>query len=303
MLIGLAFGALALAIVAYALWARQAQSWLAWVGTGGAVVAWALLSAVLVGRGLAAGHWPLTNRYEIALCWAWATLTVFLLLEVSWREWRSGAYVLAPALVVMAYALLRPESERAILPLLPALRSAWFQIHVLSTVLSYGAFGVAAGLALMRLTYRPGAVAQAASEEASADPPADSAISEMTVSATGSRATSSAAMAHPLSARMVERAMDRAVGLGFPWLTLGILTGAIWAQEAWGRYWGWDPKETWALITWLWYLLVLHVHRVRGWGGRRLASLVLIGLGVVFFTFAGVPWLVRTVRLESLHGF
>ena len=87
--------------------------------------------------------------------------------------------------------------------------------------------------------------------------------------------------------------MQRAVTLGFPWLTLSILTGAIWAQNAWGRYWGWDPKETWALITWLWYLLILHLRSLRRWRGRRLAVLVLVGLGVVMFTFIGVPWLVR----------
>jgi len=101
----------------------------------------------------------------------------------------------------------------------------------------------------------------------------------------------------------VGRTMDRAIGLGFPWLTLGIVTGAIWAQNAWGRYWGWDPKETWALVTWLWYLLILHVRPLRRWRGRRLAALAVAGFGLVLFTFAGVPWLVRTVRLESLHGF
>jgi ABC-type transport system involved in cytochrome c biogenesis permease subunit len=97
--------------------------------------------------------------------------------------------------------------------------------------------------------------------------------------------------------------MERAVALGFPWLTLGILSGAIWAQNAWGRYWGWDPKETWALVTWLFYLLILHVRPLRRWRGRRLAALVVAGFGMVLFTFAGVPWLVRAVRLESLHGF
>lgn len=97
--------------------------------------------------------------------------------------------------------------------------------------------------------------------------------------------------------------IDRAIALGFPWLTLGILTGAIWAQNTWGRYWGWDPKEAWALVTWLFYLLILHLRPRRRWRGRRLAALAVAGFGIVLFTFAGVPWLVRTVRLESLHGF
>ena len=97
--------------------------------------------------------------------------------------------------------------------------------------------------------------------------------------------------------------MARAVELGFPCLTLGILTGAIWAQYAWGRYWGWDPKETWALVTWLWYLIVMHVRPLRRWRAKRLALMIVVGFGMVLFTFEGVPWLVRTVRLESLHGF
>ncbi len=106
-----------------------------------------------------------------------------------------------------------------------------------------------------------------------------------------------------LPLNQIERTMERTVALGFPWLTLSILTGAIWAQNAWGRYWGWDPKETWALVTWLWYLLILHIRALNAWRGRRLAGLVLAGFGVVLFTFLGVPWLVRQIRLESLHAF
>jgi ABC-type transport system involved in cytochrome c biogenesis permease subunit len=236
------------------------------LATGLAAITWGLLTAGLVQRGLEAGHWPLTNRYEFALCFAWAIVAVYLLLEASWRERRAGAFVLAVALLVATYAVSRPTDERAIAPLLPALRSVWLQVHVLTAVVGYGAFGVAAGLGLMRLVHREGDGRWPAAAE-------------------------------------VERAMERAVALGFPWLTLSILTGAIWAQRAWGRYWGWDPKETWALVTWLWFLLILHVRPLRRWRGRRLAVLTVVGLGVVLFTFVGVDWLVRTVRLESLHGF
>jgi ABC-type transport system involved in cytochrome c biogenesis permease subunit len=174
--------------------------------------------------------------------------------------------VLAVASLVAVYALTRSPEQRAVTPLLPALRSPWLQIHVLSTLVGYAAFGVAAGLGLTLLIRRV-----VTKETRNGDQQA--------------------------------RTMERSVALGFPWLTLGILTGAIWAQNAWGRYWGWDPKETWALITWLWYLLVLHLRPLPGWRGRRLAALVLVGFGMALFTFVGVPWLVRLVRLESLHGF
>ncbi len=273
MLIGLAYALLWAAALAYILHARTGRGWVAWVATGTTAISWGLLTAGLVGRGLAAGHWPITNRYEFALCFAWAIVTVHLLLEASWHERRAGALVLAIVLLVATYAITRPPDERAIVPLLPALRSGWLQVHVLSSLVGYGAFGVAAGLGLMRLMQRRPSGGN--NEEAR----------------------------QPLLSKEIERTMERTVVLGFPWLTLGILTGAIWAQNAWGRYWDWDPKETWALVTWLWYLLIMHVRPLQGWRGRRLAGLVVAGFGMVLFTFVGVPWLVRTVRLESLHGF
>jgi cytochrome c-type biogenesis protein CcsB len=284
MLIGLAYALLWAATLAYVVRARTGWDWPGRVAIGGMAISWGSLTAGLVRRALMAGHWPLANRYEFALCFVWTILTVYLLLEASWHGGRASAFprggsigVLAVALLVATYALTRPSDERAITPLLPALRSAWLQVHVLSTLVGYGAFGVAAGLGLVRLMRRtsPDEDEQGGSESERELP----------------------------SGEVIERAMRRTVALGFPWLTLGILTGAIWAQKAWGRYWGWDPKETWALVTWLWYLLVLHLSPLPSWRGRRLAGLVVIGFGAVLFTFVGVPWLVRTVRLESLHGF
>ncbi|MCP4536065.1 MAG: cytochrome c biogenesis protein CcsA [Chloroflexi bacterium] len=250
-----------LAMIAYAVHQTRDERWSGWTATGLTIAAWGTLTIELIKRGLEAGHWPLTNRYEFALCFVWAIVGVYLLLEASWRERRGGAFVLAVALVVAIYAINRPADEQTISPLLPALRSVWLQVHVLTAAVGYGAIGVGAGLGLMRW------LRQVSFE------------------------------------KELERAMERAIALSFPWLTLSILTGAIWAQKAWGRYWGWDPKETWALITWLWVLLILHVRPLRRWRGRRLAALIVLGFGIVLFTFVGVPWLVRTVRLETLHGF
>jgi cytochrome c-type biogenesis protein CcsB len=197
---------------------------------------------------------------------------IYLLLEITWDERRTGVFVLAIGLLVASYAITRPESQKEIIPLLPALRSVYLQLHVFSAMVGYGGFGVAAGLGFALLTKR----ASTAEINQEGWIPAEGEIEAM---------------------------MERIAALGFLWMTLGILTGAIWAQNAWGRYWGWDPKETWALITWLWYLFALHIQMLRNWRGRRLAWLVVIGFGVVIFTYIGVPWLVRTVRLESLHGF
>ena len=266
-----------LALVAYVVHLIRGGRWAGRVATGLTIVAWGMLTGGLLKRGLASGHWPLANRYEFTLCFVWAIVTTYLLLEASWRERRAGAFVLAVALLVATYAVTRPSVEKALMPLPPALRSAWLQVHVLTAMAGYGAFGVAAGLGLMRLVLRP-----SLDKGEHATP--------LLVGGAG-------------GGEEIERTMEKAVALGFPWLTLGILTGAIWAQNAWGRYWGWDPKETWALITWLWYLLLLHVRALRGWRGRRSAALAVIGFGLVLFTFVGVPWLVRTVRLESLHGY
>jgi ABC-type transport system involved in cytochrome c biogenesis permease subunit len=262
MLIILAYILLWLALPAYFLHARSAGRLAGQIASGATVAAWALLAGGLVERGLAAGHWPLTNSYEVALGLAWTIVAVYLLMEATWHERRAGVCVLPIALLAATYAVTRPAAEQTIAPLLPALRSGWLPVHVASALVGYGAFGVAAGFGVARWRSAGDAPGQA-----------------------------------------VERAMERAIGLGFPWLTLSILAGAIWAQNAWGRYWGWDPKETWALVTWLWYLLILHLRPQPAWRGRRLAGLVIAGLGIVIFTFVGVPWLVRTVRLESLHGF
>jgi cytochrome c-type biogenesis protein CcsB len=271
LLIWLAYALQWIAFLAYLMRAKSGYRWAGPAGTGFAGLGWGLLTAGLVQRGLASGHWPLTNRYEVALFVTWSILAIYLLLEVSWRERGAGVFVMAIALLMATYAVTRSADERATYPLLPALRSVWLQLHVLSSLIGYGAFGVAAGLGLMRLMER----LQSDSDENVRLPPKE----------------------------QIERTMERVVALGFPWLTLGILTGAIWAQNAWGRYWGWDPKETWSLIAWLWYLLILHVRSLRSWRGRRLAGLVVLGFGVVLFTYIGVPSLVRIIRLESLHGF
>jgi ABC-type transport system involved in cytochrome c biogenesis permease subunit len=252
------------AIVAYSVRLAAARRWAGWVASGTAAGAWIVLTAFLLTRGLKAGHWPLSNRYEFALCFAWTIISIYLLLEVSWGEQCAGAAVMAVALLVASYAVTRPADMRAIAPLLPVLRSVWLQIHVLTAAVAYGAFGVAAGLGLIQLV--EGRSLHIHSEE-------------------------------------LGLATERVIALGFPWLTLSILTGAVWAQRAWGRYWSWDPKEAWALITWLCYLSILHLWPLRRWRGRRLALLAVGGFGVVLFTFVGVPWLVRAVRLETLHGF
>lgn len=266
---------LLVAALAHVVHALSGKTWVGRAATGAMVVAWFLLLATLVLRGLIAGHWPLSNYYEFTLCFIWIIITIYLLLESYWRERRAGTFVLAVILILATRALLTPADEQAIGPLPPVLRSVWLQAHVLTVMVGYGAFGVAAGLGIMRLVYP--------------------------VTKNGLRDSTGIEWLPPVEE--AENMMGRVISLGFPWLTLGILAGAVWAQRAWGRYWGWDPKETWALITWLWYLLILYLRSSRGWRGRRLAWLAIIGFGLVLFTFVGVPRLARALQLDTLHGY
>jgi cytochrome c-type biogenesis protein CcsB len=246
------------------------RRWWGVLGTLFTLIALLTLGIGLVTRGTRAGHWPLSNRFEFALCCVWTMLVFHLLLERGMGAQSGGAFVLPLALLLTLWAARRPDADQMIRPLPPVLRTAWFPLHVGCSAIAYGAFGVAGAFGALFLTF-------------------DWLRLKGLIVAT--------------SPERIEYFIWRAVGLGFPWLTLGMLTGAIWAQVAWGRYWDWDPKESWTLVTWLTYLILLHGRALRGWHGRRVAWLAVIGLGAVGFTFLGVGWLVRSLRLESVHIF
>ncbi len=272
MFITLSYVALWFSWIPYYVSLRSDKHWPVLAGKLILILSLTFLTAGLIQRAYLAGHWPFTTGYEFILCFVWMLIVIYLLFELSWGHGQAGVYVILIALLGSTYAITRPSAAKEISLLLPVLRSIWLQVHVFCLLIAYSALGVAASLGLMRLTlYR---VVSSGENGSYAPPPAE--VMDM---------------------------IERMAALGFPWLTLGILTGAIWAQNAWGRYWGWDPKEIWALITWLWYLLMLHIRTLRNWRDRRLAWLAVSGFGVIVFTFVGVPWLVRTVRLESLHGF
>lgn len=240
------------------------------LATGLSIGVLVCLTSGLAIRGLRASHWPLTTLYEFSLAFVWAIVALWLLLERITGFRAGGAFILPLAVAVDTYALLLlPPSATVVQPLSPALQSIWLQIHVGSSVIAYGAFAAACGLGVIYLVKERG----------------------------GSLASQLPSL------ERIDQFIWRAVAIGFPWMTFTILTGAIWAQIAWGRYWGWDPKESWALITWLIYTLFLHLRLVRGWRGRPMAFLVILGFLSVIFTFLGLNWLVKRLRVESLHVF
>jgi ABC-type transport system involved in cytochrome c biogenesis permease subunit len=206
---------------------------------------------------LGVGHVPLSNFYESLVFFAWATVLVTILgIKGEIRD-TILAFVMPAAALMLGYASFSPGVESEIHPLIPALKSNWLAIHVITCFLGYASFFVASVFGIILL-------------KRNGSPPGE----------------------HPPGTMFY-----RCVMIGFIFFTVGILTGSVWAQVAWGRYWGWDPKETWALITWLIYAAVLH-ERIRGGGVTgRVAVLALVGLVSVLFTYFGVNY------LPGLHSY
>ncbi|MFH1135103.1 MAG: c-type cytochrome biogenesis protein CcsB [Pseudomonadota bacterium] len=212
------------------------------------------------------GHAPFSNLYESLIFFAWTIAVVYLLVEWKHKNRLIGAFVMPMAFLSMAYAGLQPKE---IQPLLPALKSNWLIAHVITCFLGYAGFALAAGLGIMFLL--------------APDPRIR-------------RPAGFLAMLPPLS--VLDNLIYQNIVFGFILLTVGIITGSIWAHSAWGSYWSWDPKETWSLITWLAYAAILHARLVRGWAGRRTAIMALIGFACVLFTYFGVNLL-----LAGLHSY
>jgi cytochrome c-type biogenesis protein CcsB len=204
---------------------------------------------------------PLSNFYESLVFFAWCLPALGVFAFRRYLQGYLGALVALLASLLLAYASLGGVDSR-IKPLMPALKSNWLLIHVVTAFLGYAAFALACGAAILYLVQerrpRPSLPSQT----------------------------------------LLDRLMYRAIILGFLLLTLGILTGAVWAETAWGRYWSWDPKETWSLITWLIYATLLHARLLKGWQGRRIAWLAVLGFMAVLFTYLGVSFL-----LSGLHSY
>ncbi|WP_417916160.1 c-type cytochrome biogenesis protein CcsB [Candidatus Electronema sp. JC] len=249
------------------------------IGLAGLALAAAGILAQTVGLGLrwresyqlGIGHAPLTNMYESLLFFAWCTAVIYVLLEVKFKHPVIGAFAMPIPLITLAYTSLDKTLSKEISPLIPALQSNWLIAHVITCFIGYGAFAVAAGLGSMYL------------------------IKHYFFKNRDSAAADSGALP---DLRTLDDLIHKTIVFGFMWLTAGIITGAVWANEAWGTYWSWDPKETWSIITWFVYALTLHARFTRGWNGARIAWLALLGFVSVFFTYFGVNY-----WLSGLHSY
>jgi cytochrome c-type biogenesis protein CcsB len=243
----------------------KAATWVALIGLAGNIVG--IVMRWVESYQLGFGHAPLSNLYESLVFFAGTIVLIYLVIERKYRNGVIGAFVAPLALLSMSYASLSPNISDRIQPLIPALKSNWLIAHVIACFIGYGAFAVAFGVSLMYLM-----------KQKSADD-------------TGSM------MSHLPDAKVLDELNHQLVMFGFLFLSAGIITGAVWANSAWGRYWGWDPKETWSLITWFVYATLLHARMMRGWRGKRTAILSIGGFAAVLFTYFGVN------LLPGLHSY
>ncbi len=220
---------------------------------------------------LGIGHAPLTNMYESVVFFSWTIILLYLLIEWKFKTKIIGAFAVPFAFLAMAYASFSTELSKTINPLVPALQSNWLIAHVVTCFVGYAAFAVAAALGIMYL------------------------LKSKPVK-TNEMDTSLSSRFPSLS--VLDDIIHKTMVFGFIWLSGGIITGAIWANSAWGTYWSWDPKETWSLITWFFYAIILHARYTRGWSGRKIAILAVFGFVSVLFTYYGVNFL-----LSGLHSY
>ncbi|MGB2972589.1 MAG: c-type cytochrome biogenesis protein CcsB [Candidatus Competibacter sp.] len=246
-----------------------ALTWSAAVmGLTGLLVRWR--ESYLLGADI--GHIPVSNLYEVFILFALVTALLYLFYEDRYRTRSMGGFALLVISAAVAFLLWYTFDRQAhhIQPLIPALQSYWMKIHVPANFIGYGAFALAAMLGTAYLV-RSGAEARSP----------DGLLARVL----------------PPSA-LLDEVMYKAIALGFAAFTIATVLGALWAAEAWGGYWSWDPKETWALIVWLNYAAWLHLRLTKGWRGAPMAWWAVIGLFVTLFAFLGV-----NMFLSGLHSY
>ncbi|MBQ7599430.1 MAG: c-type cytochrome biogenesis protein CcsB [Clostridia bacterium] len=224
----------------------------------------AVHTAAIVFRGVIAGRLPLTNQYEFATAFAWGLCVVSLVFILKFRFKILGAFATPVTLLIIGYAAMQ---SREIHSLMPALQSGWLGIHVSTAIIAYGAFGVSFVLSIIFLLR---------------DRMGGNDFLEK----------------HIPQKEKLDLISYRSTALGILFLTFTMITGAIWAERAWGSYWSWDPKETWSLITWIIYGIYLHLRLIKKWHGKAAAIFSIIGFVCVIFTYIGV-----NTFLPGVHSY
>lgn len=249
---------------ALVLWLKR--DWLKKAGILLNVAALIMMSVAIARRAIIVGRVPLNSVFEYLLMFSFALLIVALVAGLKFKSYGPAAIVLGVTAVLIGISFGKTDVGG---PLLPALQSNWRVSHVMTAIISYSAFALAFGVGVYYLIVIPRKVEIKDLPEVKKE-----------------RAVS------------LEKMMFNSVVVGFIFLTLLIITGAVWAEEAWGSWWTWDPKETWALITWFIYAIYLHLRLKPAWRGRKGCYLSIIGFAAVLFTLLGVSYV-----FGGLHSY
>ena len=268
------------------------------IGRFSSVLANLLLFFILASRWVVAGYFPLSNLYESLLFLTWTLLTIYLYLESKTKSKLMGAILIPVALLINGFAnlTLSPDMQKAS-SLVPALQSNWLMMHVSMMMLSYATLIMGSLLCILFLVISKYQEVDLKAIDESYLP-----LYNVMVDYYETQPFSSSNEFSELGKLKLLHSLDnwsyRIIGLGFPFLTIGIIAGGVWANEAWGSYWSWDPKETWALITWIIFATYLHSRITKGWEGKKTAILGSIGFFVIWICYLGVNFLGK-----GLHSY
>ncbi|HIJ59773.1 MAG TPA: c-type cytochrome biogenesis protein CcsB [Nitrospirae bacterium] len=231
------------------------------------ICAFALHSGSIISRFFILGTIPITNMYESSSFFAWSVMVIFFYLYYRYRVTILALFILPIMSLLMFVAIMSPNE---IHPLSPLLNSFWLVFHTTFAFVGNSAFAVSAGIGVMYLIQERYLKRKRKGDFFNKLP----------------------------SVQILDEINYKLITLGFPLITLAIITGALWAESAFGTYWRWDPKETWSLFTWLIYALILHLRIIGNWRGKKAAILSILGFLSVLFTYYGVNFL-----MESYHSF
>ena len=275
LLIAVALAAYIVGALALLLYFFSRRTWLRKVGAPLAILGCAAQFAQLIARFELTHVWPLLNLYGSLSLFAAMSVAIYIGFAFRYRLWFAGGFVLALAAIFLAYGVTWYEGT---MPPVPSLQSYWAKIHVPIVVSSYAAFLVAFVFSCIYL------MKYYAERSAMGDAQHRGAVARW--------------LAGLPSLPQLDVIVYRAVAIGLPLISIGIITGAMWAKEAWGAYWQWDPKETAALFSWIIYLAYMHLHTRHAWRGLRTNWVSVIGFLSIIFCYLGV-----NIWISGLHSY
>ena len=262
-----------------------------------------LFVLTLLLRWIGEGYFPLSNLYESLIFLSWGISFVYLIIEQKTKSRLIGSITTPIVFFISGFSSLTlPTEMQKALPLVPSLQSNWLMMHVSMMMISYATLIVGSLLSLFYLAFLFVSKKKETTKESVTSSFYILNTQSLNLLNSETKNTITSPSNQELSKSSLLQTIDlwsyRIIGLGFPFLTIGIISGAVWANEAWGSYWSWDPKETWALITWLVFAIYLHSRLLKGWQGEKTAIIGSCGFFVIWICYLGVNFLGK-----GLHSY